>query len=119
MFCPECGTKNDESASVCSRCGTSFQTVSPPIFETATPSQHVPSYFAQAIIVTILCCLPLGIVAIVYAAQVSGKLLAGDIAGAQNASKMAKTWCWVAFGSGIVLFFAAFAFGLFASFFSY
>lgn len=43
-----------------------------------------------AILCTILCCLPLGIVSIVYAAQVNGKWAAGDYAGAQAAADKAK-----------------------------
>ena len=62
----------------------------------------VPNYLVQSILVTLCCCVPLGIVAIVYSAQVNGKLAAGDIAGAQDASKKAKMWGWIAFGSGLV-----------------
>jgi hypothetical protein len=73
--------------------------VSPP---PSSISVHVPNYLVQSILVTLCCCLPFGIPAIVYAAQVSGKLSAGDLAGAQEASRKAKMWCWVAFGLGIV-----------------
>lgn len=62
----------------------------------------VPNYLAWAIVTTICCCLPLGIPAIVYAAQVNTKLAAGDIAGAQDSSRKAKMWCWIAFGLGII-----------------
>jgi len=31
----------------------------------------------------------------VYAAQVNGKLQAGDVAGAQKASRRAQMWCWI------------------------
>jgi hypothetical protein len=55
-----------------------------------------------AILATVFCCLPTGIVSIIYAAQVNGKLQAGDYAGAQEASRNAKTWCWVSFGLGMV-----------------
>ncbi len=40
------------------------------------------------------------IVAVVYSAQVNGKLAAGDIAGAQDASRKAKMWAWIAFATG-------------------
>ena len=68
-----------------------------------TPSVDVPNYLVFAILATVLCCLPAGIPAIVYAAQVNGKLQAGDIAGAQAASRNAKMWCWIsaALGFGI------------------
>jgi hypothetical protein len=61
----------------------------------------VPNYLVFAILATVLCCLPTGIAAIIFAAQVNGKLQAGDIAGAQAASRNAKIWCWVSFGLGL------------------
>ena len=63
--------------------------------------QNVPTYLAQSILCTLFCCLPVGIVAIVYAAQVGGKVSSGDYAGALAASKNAKTWTWVSFGVGL------------------
>jgi hypothetical protein len=65
------------------------------------PGVSVPNYLVFSILATVLCCLPAGIVAIIYAAQVNGKLQAGDIAGAQVASKNAKMWCWISFGVGL------------------
>jgi hypothetical protein len=63
---------------------------------------NVPSYLGPAIAVTVCCCPPFGVPAIVFAAQVNSKLAAGDIAGAMDASKKAKVWCWIAFGLGIL-----------------
>lgn len=68
---------------------------------TEPTAKSVPNYLVQAILVTIFCCLPFGIVAIVFAAQVNGKLAAGDYAGASETSKKAKLWCWVSFGVGL------------------
>lgn len=82
---------------------------------------YVPNYLAQAILVTIFCCLPFGIPAIVFAAQVNGKLTAGDYEGAKESSRKAKTWTWVAFGVGLgfmliwVIFYVVLGFGLFFS----
>lgn len=76
---------------------------------TATP--QVPNNLVWAILSTLLCCLPVGIVSIVYAAQVNGKLAAGDIAGAQDSSAKAKKWAiwsaiaWVIMVVLYVLFF--------------
>jgi hypothetical protein len=66
---------------------------------------YVPNYLVFAILSTVLCCLPAGIPAIVYAAQVNGKLQVGDIAGAQIASQNAKMWCWISFGLGLAFCF--------------
>ena len=68
----------------------------------ATPSQPIPNYLVQSILVTLCCCLPFGVVAIIYAAQVNTKQQAGDTAGARLASQNAKKWCWIALAVGIV-----------------
>ena len=77
---------------------------SPPPFGShgAIPPGTVPNYLVQSILVTLCCCLPLGVVAIVYASQVNSKLAVGDHQGAVNSSNNAKKWCWIAFGLGIV-----------------
>jgi hypothetical protein len=64
---------------------------------------EVPNYLVPAVLVTVGCCLPVGIVAIVNASQVNTKLAAGDIAGARAASAKAKTMCWVAVACGLVV----------------
>jgi hypothetical protein len=61
----------------------------------------IPNYLWQSIVVTIFCCWPLGIPAIVFAAKVDGLVSRGQIAEAQEASKNAKMWTWIAFGSGL------------------
>lgn len=61
-----------------------------------------PNHLALSIITTILCCLPAGIVSIVYASQVNSKYSAGDYEGAIRASKNAKTWWIVALVTGLV-----------------
>jgi hypothetical protein len=97
MYCQKCGAQVNDQAVTCEQCGAAL---SPVISENSIP-QKIPNYLAQAILVTLLCCLPLGIPAIVFAAQVNGKIQAGDIAGAQEASRKAKLWCWWSFGVGL------------------
>jgi hypothetical protein len=64
---------------------------------------QVPNNLVWAILATLFCCLPGGIVSIVYAAQVNGKLAAGDIAGAQDSSDKAKKWAMYSAIAGIVV----------------
>ena len=66
---------------------------------TGTPP---PNYLVFAILTTIFCCQILGIVSIVFAAQVNSKWNSGDIQGALDASRNAKLWAWIAFGSGVL-----------------
>lgn len=63
----------------------------------------IPNYLWQSIVVTILCCWPLGIPAIVYAAKVDGLSARGDTAGAMAASAEAKKWCKIALIAWLVL----------------
>jgi hypothetical protein len=63
-----------------------------------------------AILVTVFCCLPTGIAAIIYAAQVNTKLQAGDIAGAQLSSKNAKMWVLISVGAGLLVMLCYFGF---------
>lgn len=67
------------------------------------PQAPPPNYLVFAILVTIFCCQILGIVSIVFAAQVNSKWNAGDFEGALSASKNAKLWAWVAFASGLAI----------------
>ena len=55
-------------------------------------NEYVSNNLVWAILSTLFCCLPLGIVSIVYAAQVNGKLAAGDVAGARESADKAKKW---------------------------
>jgi hypothetical protein len=52
-----------------------------------------PTNLAWAIITTVLCCIPSGIVAIFYALKVSNKYREGDIEGAKRASETGAWWC--------------------------
>lgn len=64
-------------------------------------TSSVPNYLIPAII-SIFCCMPLGIVAVIFATQVNGKVQAGDLAGAADASKKAKLFSFIAIGLGLL-----------------
>jgi hypothetical protein len=126
--CPNCGTPNLDNATFCVNCGRPLSAAAgtpppPPAMQSYTPPPPpppggspgmapplpgmmpgpvIPNYLVQSIIATLCCCLPLGIVAIIFSAQVNQKLAVGDVAGAQEASNKAKLFCWISFGIGIV-----------------
>ncbi len=109
MFCRECWEKIPDGSEVCPACGkppagtVSAPTELPPSrFDTA-PVQVVPNYLVQSILVTVACCLPAGIAAIVYASQANSRQAAGDYAGALQAGNKAKMWCWISLGAGLVV----------------
>lgn len=55
------------------------------------------NYLVWAILSTVLCCLPLGIVAIIKATQVDTLWAQGDYEGAVQAARDAKRWTWAGF----------------------
>lgn len=61
---------------------------------------NVPNYLIPAII-SLFCCLPLGVVGVIFAAQVNGKVATGDIPGAMDSSKKAKLFSFLAIGLGL------------------
>lgn len=66
------------------------------------PPQKPNNFLVWAILGTIFCCLPFGIVSIVYASKVDGLWYAGNYDGAKDAARKARTWFWWSFGIGLV-----------------
>lgn len=76
------------------------------------PSSGKPqSYMWLGIVSTALCCLPCGIVSIVFASKVDSCWAAGDYNGANENSQKAKTWGLISVGVGVL----AFLFGFIAA----
>jgi len=94
MYCTYCGTAYAEGAAACPQCGRQIARFAAP--------PAIPNHLAGAVLTTLCCCMPFGIVSLVFAAQVNSKLAAGDLAGAQLASKNAKTWMIVAVVMGLL-----------------
>jgi hypothetical protein len=73
------------------------------------------NWLVESILVTILCCLPLGIVGIINASQVNSRMASGDYNGAVNASKEAAKWTklgfWIGIGVIALYIIAVFLFG--------
>lgn len=89
----------------------------PPAPDRPTPTQQQPAHHGSAlppppkpdnnlvwgILATLLCCLPLGIVSIVYASKVDGLYTAGKYDEAVLNAKRARQWAVYALVSGLVL----------------
>ena len=72
-----------------------------------------PTFLGGSVLVTIFCCVPFGIVAIVYGILVGTRWRAGDGDGSQNASKMAESWMHASIGAFVLLFIATALYRLF------
>lgn len=71
---------------------------------TAASVPPVPTHLVWAILSTLFCCWPLGVVAIVHACRVDRYRAAGDLAGALDASRKAGLWAlWSALSVVIIL----------------
>ncbi len=71
---------------------------------TSQPAMPKPgSNMILAVLTTVCCCLPLGIVGIVYASKVDGLYFAGDYAGALSAAKSARTWSVIGIVASLVI----------------
>lgn len=113
MFCTKCGAQNPDTSVRCEKCG---EVLPAPVAQQAEAAQiggaapnnfaanlpPVNNYLVPAIISTLCCCLPFGVVSIIYAAQVNTKLTAGDYPGAVESSKKAKFWFMLALVLGFI-----------------
>jgi interferon-induced transmembrane protein len=69
------------------------------------PGQPEPdNYLVWAILCTVLCCLPIGVVSIVYSTRVSGLWSQGRYAEAQAAANNAKKWAIIGAIVGAVVY---------------
>jgi hypothetical protein len=74
----------------------------------STPGEAPPDNFlVWAILATVFCCLPVGVVSIVFASQVNTKWASGDRDGARQAAQKARSfaiWAVVAGAAGGFLY---------------
>lgn len=72
------------------------------------PAHDVPNHLPLSILAAVLtlfcCCIPFGLVPVIFSTQVNSKLASGDYAGAQAASDNAKLWSWICIGVALSLF---------------
>lgn len=70
-----------------------------------------PSNLLGSILVTLFCCMPFGLIAIVYGILVHRRWNAGDHDGARNASDMSEKWMYGGIGAVILM---AIIFGIYS-----
>ena len=115
MQCFNCGAPIYGSSDSCSQCGTkgspfTITAASGPRPAGGALPPEVPDHLILAVLATVMFCMPLGIVALVYANQVQARRLAGDFQGALLASRKARSWsiaAIVSFAAVVLLTLAA------------
>lgn len=65
---------------------------------------HLPLSITSAVLSFLCCCIPFGIVPVIFSTQVGSKLANGDYEGAQSASANAKLWSWICIGVALSMF---------------
>ncbi len=92
MFCKKCGKELPEETRFCPDCGSEL-TSAPSTTSTYQEGYAQPSnYLVLGIITTVLCCVPFGIVSIVFASKVDNLWNTGHKAEAIQNSEKAKRW---------------------------
>lgn len=74
-----------------------------PADRSVPPNKKIEDHLIKSIIATVCCCIPFGIVGIVYAARVEALLRKGNRAAAEDAGRKAGLWSNLAIGEGIVV----------------
>ncbi len=86
----------------------STQSWTPPVQNQYQQNQYTlpcpPTYLAWALISTILCCIPFGVIALIQSSKVQSQWQQGDYNGAMRASKSAKDWSIASFASGFFIY---------------
>lgn len=104
MYCPNCGKELPDGSTSCGFCNQPFNFASPNGGE--SNKNYVPrpkTWLVESILATLFCCLPFGVVGIVYATKVDSLIQQGLIDEAQKASDNARTWTLVALGCGLAI----------------
>ena len=107
MFCTKCGAQNSDASVRCEKCGEVLP--APVVAQAGEESNNaaanmppVNNYLVPAILSTVCCCQPFGIVSIIYASQVTKKINEGNYQGAVESSKKAKFWFILAIVLGLI-----------------
>ena len=83
-------------------------------FQSTIP--NIQNHLLLGVLTTLFCCLPLGIVSIIYAIQVNSAMALGNYSVAQVASEKAKYWgmlsLWIGIALNVIGFIFCFILGL-------
>ncbi|MBO4648224.1 MAG: CD225/dispanin family protein [Lentisphaeria bacterium] len=106
-FCPACGSQNNVYGGQQMQGQMNYNYGQPMPGQMNYGGQPMPpvqinTYMVPAILATIFCCLPFGIVSIVYASKANSAVGVGNFQQAQQDAEKAKTWFWLAFAFGLV-----------------
>lgn len=76
------------------------------------PNNNLVFAIIATVVSVIFCCIPHGLVSLIFALQVNSKAAAGDLDGAMRSAKQAKTWAIVSIVVALIGFVIALIFGV-------
>lgn len=106
-YCLNCGAKTQLNEKYCPSCSATLMTgQQPDSSQTEQVNQtnpNIENHLAKAIFSTVCCCVPFGIAAIIFAAQVNGKIDRGDYQGAKESADKADSWANISIVMGMII----------------
>lgn len=117
MICPNCGKEIPEGAKFCNFCGVHIGEAAPggsaPAVRQDRETPDTTLYLVLAILSAVVCFLPTGIPAVVFAAKADSYREKGMAEKADGALRNARVWIVVSVAVGAVIVLAAAAMALF------
>lgn len=74
----------------------------PPPPATPPPNNNLVLAIIATVISVMFCCIPHGVVSLIFATQVNKKASAGDMQGALNSARQAKVWAFVSIALAVI-----------------
>ena len=116
MFCPSCGKQLNDSKvqGFCPYCGGALGSAAAPkepkkdeygqpyVQQQMPVGGKIKNYLTESILVTLLCCLPLGIAGIVNASKVDSLVVQGQLGEAQQLADKAKQFITIGAIVGLI-----------------
>ena len=100
-FCRGCGTALNPEQVLCVRCGTPVQTGQDQ-YGSDGDGEDVPNYLVLAILEALFCCIPCGVIAIIYAVGANSAAEDGNYALGRKKARAAKYWLIAGFGLAVL-----------------
>ena len=101
MFCRKCGNELPDDVQFCPKCGNP---VDPAAAPAAVTVERINTWLIPAIFAAVYCCMPFGIVSVVYADGANTEVSNRNCELAREKADKAKTWFWISVGCGILMF---------------
>jgi hypothetical protein len=84
----------------------------PPGMGAAPPNNNLAIAIVAMVTSVVFCCLPHGLISLLFATQVNQRAAAGDMTGALNAARQAKVWGLISIALAVIWFVIAIVLGV-------